>query len=111
MTAASGIIKQGATTTLFIDGFRDEKATPGTYLNAATATATLYDVTVPGTRTAIGAPITLLYLAASDGRYEEVLPHDFDSGALVDGMRIEVDYVAEEGVVHWEDTLRFRVET
>ena len=91
----------GITKTIEFDLFRDEIA--GAYLVAATtATAMIFNLSVTP-EVQITPTLTLVFIAASNGKYQITLAHDFS--AWVNGQRIRIDVVMEEGANHYEDSL------
>ncbi len=103
-------ISQGTTHTIRVEAFHDARDpgnladpdNPTVFLDAATiAEAQVTDVSDKANPVDIGGPITLIP-DGSGGKYGADLPHDFESSALVAGMRIEIVSTLEEGPVHWE---------
>ncbi len=110
---AERTITEGTTHTIRAEGFHDKRdpvnvpliaagEDPTVFLDGATVkTAQVTDVSIPGTPVPIGGAQTLV-ADGSGGGYGVDLPHDFESSALVKGMRLEIVSTLEEGPVHWE---------
>lgn len=95
-------IQLGVTQTIEMGAFKDELN--NTFMNAATTkTATLINVTDPDNPVSLGTPLTMLYVASSDGIYQVTLAHDY--AAFVAGMKVQIDAVVEQGAVRYTDTL------
>jgi hypothetical protein len=72
-----------------------------TYINNATGTFNVNDPT--GALVANGGPITLNYIAGSNGDYRGLLTNAFNPATLGQGYTIKVDLTAPGGFVgHWE---------
>lgn len=83
------------------------KGTDQSYLNAATVTATLKDLDGNNT-TGETWPLTMSYVAASNGRYRAKLPADIDTELLEDG-EVHIDAVDSGSglVAHWRVPINF----
>lgn len=102
---------QAATTHVIrVEGFHDSRDptnletpdAPTVFLDAATIKeAVITDVSDPANPVVLGSPLTLI-ADGSGGGYGVDLVHDFESGALVPGVRITIVSTLEESGVHWE---------
>lgn len=92
----------GITHSIVLDVFKDDIA--GVFLNAATTVeAKVFDVNDPSSPVEIAPTITLIFVPGSDGKYRADFVHDFSD--WVNGDRVKIEGVAEEGANHFEDEL------
>ena len=95
-------IQLGVTKTIEMGAFKDDIT--GVFQNAATtANVTVTDVTDPDNPTSLGSPLTLVYVAASNGIYQVTLAHDY--AAFFAGQKVRFDGVVEQGSLRYTDTL------
>ncbi len=103
MAAKTCRMQVGVTQTLEIDVFKDEIS--DSFLNAASvATVSIWDVNVTPAVELTSSPLTLVYVASSDGKYQVLLAHDLD-GAFLVNKKFRFDVVIQEGSVRYEDTM------